>query len=494
MALLELVLKSKLIDNNQLDQWLARNEDRTDAMDKPKYVATALVNDGLLTQFQARQLLAGKSSGFIVEGKYKLLELIAVGGMGAVYLCEHIHMRRLVALKFLPKELTQSPEAVERFSREARAIAALDHPNIVRAFDLHRSDQYHYLIMEYVDGRNLADLVTQFGPFSVDRAVNYIVQAACGLQHAHDLGWVHRDIKPGNLLLDRRGVIKVLDLGLARLWNNAQDRLTTDFDNPNVLGTADYISPEQALASSEVDIRADIYSLGATLYYLLTGEQIFPAQTMAQKLLMHQTRPVPSVRALKPEVPEGLEHVLNKMLAKSPTQRHQSPAELVMALAPWTNTLVSPPAEEEMPRWCLAVSRAYPPETQRSISDFTLGSQTSRSTVNAMPPTARTGSHISLSGLMHPSASQVGMAPVTDSSDGHSSWRGRKIEPAQPTKPPTPLPEPTQTPMAKDWWWKVAAGVLAGIVVLLGAIVIYQANRSHTSPPIPKTPIREGRS
>ncbi|MCS7017446.1 MAG: serine/threonine protein kinase, partial [Gemmatales bacterium] len=194
-------------------------------------------------------------------GKYKVLEKLGSGGMGQVFLCEHLLMRRRVAIKVLPTSKAQDPAGLERFYREARAIAAVDHPNLVRAYDIDQADNLHFLVMEYVDGVSLQELVKKVGPLPVLRACHYIYGAAVGLQHVHEIGLVHRDIKPGNILVDRNGLVKILDLGLARFFHDA-DELTKKYDE-NILGTADYLSPEQAIDSHTVDIRADIYSLGA---------------------------------------------------------------------------------------------------------------------------------------------------------------------------------------------------------------------------------------
>src|SRR5207247_730125 len=211
--------------------------------------------------FQAEQFLAGKWRRFTL-GKYKVLERLGAGGMGSVYLCEHKLMRRRVAVKVLPTAKAADPASLERFYREARAVAALDHPNIIRAYDVDHEEDLHFLVMEYVDGLSLQDLVRKSGPLAPATAANYIGQAARGLQHAHEVaGLVHRDIKPGNLIVDRGGTVKILDMGLARFFNDQDDMLTQKYDE-NVLGTADYLAPEQALDSHNVDIRADVYSLG----------------------------------------------------------------------------------------------------------------------------------------------------------------------------------------------------------------------------------------
>ena len=195
--------------------------------------------------------------------------------MGQVYLAEHARMRRLVALKVLPVFSSDDHVARERFFREARAAGTLDHPNIVRVFDLCQEGKLLYLVMEYVEGVSLQAVVGRYGPMPVEAACHYARQVAFGLQHAHELGFVHRDIKPANLLVDRLGVAKILDLGLVRSEADREAGLTKQLDN-RILGTADYVAPEQAMDSSEVDIRADIYSLGATLYFLLAGRTAVP--------------------------------------------------------------------------------------------------------------------------------------------------------------------------------------------------------------------------
>jgi serine/threonine protein kinase len=347
-AFLELGYKSGLLEKKAVEEYCQRAPQEAPKPETPGQMANAMVRDGLLTNFQADSLLAGKWRGFLINGKYKLLQKVGAGGMGSVYLCEHIHMRRRIALKVLPLSMARDPEAVERFYREARAVAALDHPNIVRAHDIDREDDLHFLVMEYIDGNNLFDIIRRHGPMAVARAAHYIRQAALGLQHAHEAGLVHRDIKPGNLLLDRNGVVKVLDLGLARFFNEDEENLSRDQEVGNVLGTADYLAPEQ-VADSRVDIRADIYSLGVTLYYLLSGKSPFHEGTVSQKLIWHQVRQPKPIRLHRPDIPQDLAVVLEKMMAKDPFERYQSPMEVAEALLPWTQTAIGPPPEHEMP-------------------------------------------------------------------------------------------------------------------------------------------------
>src|SRR5262245_53528027 len=312
---LDLVRRSGVLDEKRLDTYLEKARAAGALPNEPGKLAGVLVRDGLLTHFQAEQLVAGKWRRFHI-GKYKVLERLGSGGMGSVYLCEHKLMRRRVAVKVLPTAKAEDPASLDRFYREARAVAALDHPNIVRAYDIDQDDKLHFLVMEYVDGSSLQDIVKKTGPMDVTRACHYIRQAALGLQHAHEAAaLVHRDIKPGNILVDRVGLVKVLDMGLARFFNDKEDNITKKYDE-NVLGTADYLAPEQALNSHEVDIRADIYSLGATFYFCLTGKTPFNEGTVAQKLIWHQTRQPKPIRTFRQDVPAALVAVIDSVMAK----------------------------------------------------------------------------------------------------------------------------------------------------------------------------------
>jgi serine/threonine protein kinase len=357
---LDMVRKSGVLDDERVSSFARTLTDSGVALDQPPALAQRMVRDGLLTTFQAKQILQGKYQRFVINGKYKLLEMLGAGGMGQVYLCTHIYMHRLVALKILPLDKLKDPSTVERFYREARAAAALDHPNIVRAYDIDREETprgtLHYLVMEYVDGASLQEMIARRGPMDPVRAANYMKQAADGLEHAHEAGLVHRDIKPGNLLLDRAGAVKVLDLGLARFFEAGKDNVTERYDEKNaILGTADYLAPEQA-RGDPVDIRADIYSLGATFYFLLTGKAPFEEGTITQKLLWSQTKAPKSVRELRPEIPAEMVPVLERMMAKDANDRYATPQAVIEALAPWTSTPIPPPTTDEMPRRSLAAA------------------------------------------------------------------------------------------------------------------------------------------
>ncbi len=319
----------------------------------PRALADSLIRQGMLTHFQAEKLLIGRWRGFIISGKYRLLERIGSGGMGAVYLCEHILMGRKVALKVLPVQQAEDPASLARFHREARAVARLDHPHIVRAHDIDREDKLHFLVLEFVDGCNLHDFVRRNGTLTPARAANFIRQAALGLEHAHQAGLVHRDMKPGNLLLDRQGTVKLLDMGLARFFHEDTGAFIKEFEAGYIIGTADYVAPEQ-IVDSRVDVRADIYSLGGTFYYLLVGKSPFQDGTTPQKMIWHQVRQPKSLRALRPDVPEALVQIIDKMMAKEAARRFQTPAEVVAALEPFAGVALAPPTEAEMPPSALA--------------------------------------------------------------------------------------------------------------------------------------------
>lgn len=344
----DLVRKSAVLDEPRLTAYVQKLKADPNTPNDLSGVAGLFVRDGLLTYFQAEQFLQGKWKRFSI-GKYKVLERLGSGGMGQVFLCEHKLMRRRVAVKVLPVNKASDPSSLDRFYREARAVAALDHPNIVRAYDIDQDDNLHFLVMEYVDGASLQEMVKKTGPMDVTRACHYMYWSAVGLQNAHQNGLIHRDIKPGNILVDRQGVVKILDLGLARFFHDEDDLITKKYDE-SVLGTADYLAPEQAIDSHMVDGRADIYSLGATFYFLLTGQPPYADGSVAQKLLWHQTRTPKSVKDLRPDVPADVAAVLNKMMAKKPEDRYATPADLAEALLPFTQTPIPPPPEAEMPQ------------------------------------------------------------------------------------------------------------------------------------------------
>jgi serine/threonine protein kinase len=363
------VRQSKLCEPPVLDAYLDKLRSLNATPSDSVGFARRLVADGLLTKYQAEQLLMGRWNNFVIQGKYKILERLSAGSMSDVFICEHILMKRVVALKVLPAEQSGDPASVARFHREARASAKLKHQNVVTVFDVDSAGKHHFLVAEYIDGSDLERVVKVSGLMPFARAANYIRQAAEGLQHAHEMGMVHRDIKPGNLLLDRRGTVKLLDLGLARLFQDETDGLTRMADGHLMLGTLDYLAPEQAIDSHSVDIRADIYGLGATFYFLLAGEALFAGSSKAQKFVQHKVFSVgPIIRGV-PGLPERLALVVEKMLAKNPADRYQTPAEVAHALEPWTTVPVSVPSIQEMPK--------LSPRTRRSLKEMGSGSDVS---------------------------------------------------------------------------------------------------------------------
>lgn len=366
--LLQLIRTSGMIEESVLTDYHKRSEASGRRLPtEAKAAADRMVADALLTDFQREQFLLGKWRGFTV-GKYKLLERVGIGGMGQVFLCEHMHMKRHVAIKVLPPAKAEQPSALGRFYREARAAGSIQHQNIVRTFDIDQDGNLHYIVMEYVDGTNLLDLVKQFGKLDIGRAVDYAYQVAVGLDYAFRNGIVHRDVKPGNVLITRHGQAKILDMGLARFYRDTTDQLTVQYDDKIVLGTADYVAPEQVANSHGADTRADVYALGATLYYLLTGQPPFPVGTVSQKLLWHRTKDPAPIHELRPEVPEGLAAVVVKMMKKDPNQRFQSPGEVAAELAKWIPQDVALPTEAEMPTLSPAARKVMETEDEVTLS------------------------------------------------------------------------------------------------------------------------------
>jgi len=339
--LIDRIRKSGLVAPSDLHTFLA--DPRSDpGSGSSRHILDRLTEVHLITKFQADRLAAGKYKGFVL-GSYTILDRLGAGGMGQVFLAEHAAMRRFVALKVLPGNVCEDDIARERFLREARAAATLDHPNIVRVYDMNREGKLLYLVMEYVEGVSLQALVEKDGRRSAAAAASYAQQVALGLQHAHERGHVHRDIKPGNLLVDRAGVAKLLDLGLVRSESDGDSKLTSQLGGARtILGTVDYLAPEQALDSSNVDIRADIYSLGATLYFLLAGHPVFPEGRAGQKLMWQQWRDPAPIDTVRPDVPDALAAIVHRALAKKREERFQTPQEMADALGRWVGGLVPP--------------------------------------------------------------------------------------------------------------------------------------------------------
>ncbi|MEC9091143.1 MAG: Hsp70 family protein [Planctomycetota bacterium] len=295
-------------------------------------LAREFIRAGLLTRFQVGRIIKGKHHGLVLANN-ALLEKIGEGGMGKVYRAQHLTMKRMVAVKVLNELATKDKYSARRFHREVQAAAQLIHPNIVAAFDASEEHGRHFLVMEYVDGVDLQSHVESNGRLTCEKGVEIIIQAAKGLQYAHHKGIIHRDIKPGNLLLCRDGTVKILDMGLARFDTGSgvdgelsDDSLTSD---NQIVGTVDFMSPEQADDSKRVEHHCDIYSLGCTFYFLLTGEPPFFRSTLLNTLIAHRADPIPSVKEKLNEIPEEIDYLITRMLQKDPRKRIRSMQDVI---------------------------------------------------------------------------------------------------------------------------------------------------------------------
>jgi serine/threonine protein kinase len=314
----------------EVDQLLEATGDLLPRFPEPRALARELVQRNWLTPFQINQLFQGRAQELVL-GQYLLLERLGEGGMSQVFKARHRSMSRIVALKVIHKERLNNPDAVSRFYREIKAAAQLSHPNVVIAYDADQVGETHFFAMECVEGTDLSKLVKKGGPVGIEQACDCIRQAALGLQHAHERGLIHRDIKPSNLMLTTDGVVKVLDLGLARF--DGSERTNTNLTQVGtVVGTPDYLAPEQALNARSADARADLYSLGCTFYFLLTGKPPFRGSGLSEILMKHQLEQAPPLEQLRPEVPARVRAIVNTLMAKKPEDRYQTAAELVAAL------------------------------------------------------------------------------------------------------------------------------------------------------------------
>jgi len=341
----ELLRQHSLLEPTQLD---AVQADLQAQFPEPRALARDLMQRGWLTPFQVSKLAQGEAPD-LAMGPYVLLDEIGQGAMGQVFKARHLKQGHIVALKVVRKDQKSNPKVLSRFRREIQAITRLSHPNVVTACDIDEVDRAGFFAMEFVEGVNLHDLIRQ-GPMPLASAIDYVRQAATGLQHAYEKGLIHRDIKPGNLLItapatkpgpDQRagrwGVLKILDLGLVLLRQREGrkkrgDSLTHLTGEGLMLGTVDYVAPEQVMSPSEVDIRADLYSLGCTFYEMLTGHVPFPNGSPGKKLYCHQEVPPLSVEQFRPGLPREIPVVVSKLMAKAPNDRFQTPAHLASTL------------------------------------------------------------------------------------------------------------------------------------------------------------------
>jgi serine/threonine protein kinase len=339
------------LSGEQVEQFAARFPECEPA----QQLAAALVEEGQLTRYQAKQIWAGQPKGLVL-GQYRILDELGKGGFGHVYQAVHTLMDRVVAIKVISPQLIEDCRARTWFRREVLATTQLCHPNIVMAYDANDVDNVLFLVMEYVDGPNLDAHVKEQGPLPVDLACELMRQAALGLQHAHEKGLVHRDVKPANLLLPRAtwcraqtgqngqagaqpgsqpALLKVVDFGLARLHRAATSGTLMLHNDKTFLGTPDFVSPEQARDLHAVDIRSDLYSLGCTFYYILTGQRPFRGSTVLEVIVQHLEKEPEPLELLRRDVPAEVRSIIRHLMAKDPEQRWQTPAELITALTGW---------------------------------------------------------------------------------------------------------------------------------------------------------------
>lgn len=329
---IESLKRSGLVPEEELLSY--SEEFKSSGIDSQEEIAAKLVEKNVLTPYQAERILQGQAEDCVLAERYHLLEKIGAGGMGNVFRALDTKLNRVVAIKLMTPHNLSDPDAVARFKREARALAQLALPNVVQAFDTGEDRGRNFLVMEFVQGIGLNQLVKDKGPVPPSVAADYIYQTALGMLHAHERGLIHRDIKPANLLLTGEGEIKILDLGLARFL---QDQIPDgELTRENVgLGTPDYMSPEQFRDARNVDPRADIYSLGCTLYYLIAGQVPFPGSSLSEKAHAHENEEPPPLEERIPEIPVGLALVVYKMMAKRSSDRFQNMREVAEALAPY---------------------------------------------------------------------------------------------------------------------------------------------------------------
>jgi eukaryotic-like serine/threonine-protein kinase len=379
--LLSLIRQSGVLDRREFKEVSSKVENGEYPHDS-RALAGRLVAEGILTEFQASRLLLQKVHG-LVMGRYVILDRLGAGARGRVFKAQHRLMGRVVALKVIAPQIATRASSIARFHREMRLIGRLDHPNVIRAFDADQIGASLYIIMEYVPGRSLDHVLDDRGPLPAAAVVNYMTQAACGLGHAHDRGIIHRDIKPSNLFLSEEGQVKVLDLGLSALME-ADTAASFATAAGFVVGTLHYMSPEQC-AGTDIDVRSDLFSLGCTMYHLLSGQVPFPGETVAECFAWRiQRGPVP-ITKLRPEVSPQIVQVLDKLLARRREDRFQTAAEAALALQGLTHLEVGGrPARDPTPH-----SPTDPRVPKPAGSSVASSAVHSPSTPSLEPPGAR---------------------------------------------------------------------------------------------------------
>lgn len=425
----------------------------------PVVVATWLVDQGHLSRWQAEQLLGGRTAFRL--GRYKLIEKIGAGGMGAVYKAEQVGLGRIVAVKLMGQELLEKPGALDRFLREIQLVAKLQHPNIVSAYDADQVAGRHFLVLEYVEGQDLEQILQQTDVLPIGVACEVILQAARGLQHAFERGIVHRDIKPGNLLITQGAegnfVVKILDMGLARFTRDPGNASLTK--SGQIMGTPDYMAPEQVEDTRKVDTRADVYSLGSSLFEMLTGRPPFEGGSSTRRLMARLAGEAPRLRAVAPEMPEALDAVIARMIARNPEERYATPGEAAAALAPFA---------QEGSRVVIEAGAA-----PREASD-----------TRDMSADISSKALGDLAGKTSRSSTSIGLQAALDKSlDEFDSLLQNLRATSAETTLGTALVQ-REEDEAKDWHWKIVAAAIA-VLALTGGFGWHVLGTTHLAIDIP---------
>lgn len=452
-----------ILDAAQLEKM---NRVRKGREPEPRALARELLNSGWITAYQANQLLQGRGAELVL-GPYLLLERLGEGGMGEVFKARHQLMNRTVALKIIRKERLAYPEAVQRFHREIRLAAQLDHPHLVRAHDAAQVGGLSFLVMEFAEGADLHRLVQKSGPLPVGQACLYVRQAALGLQHAHERGLVHRDIKPSNLQATDEGrTVKVLDMGLARSQtpDANEDGKTELTQAHSVMGTPDFIAPEQIDDPRKADARTDIYSLGCTFYYLLAGRPPFPDGAWEEKLFCHRKIEPQPIEQRRPDVPLALGTVLRKMMAKRPEDRFPTCAAVAETLAPFRG-----------------IARPMP-----VMTDGRAGPQTPTNAGPLTPPQAMPAPQASHSAT-YSAGWTLDLPPSVASAPGQDA----PMPQATALLPPTARSSPQHTKRKRLWPITAGSAGLALLVLLLVVFWPKSASRSKHERPKVDRPLAE---
>ena len=459
----QLALQSGLIDADRLATcWATIPADKRTADAVDRRLARKTIEDGHLTLWQAQQILAGRSQGFRFD-RYVLLQLIGEGGMGRVYLALDGRLHRKVALKILSRERMNNPRALSRFRREAKVGAQLQHENLVRIYDEGQANGHHYLVMEFIEGKSVGKIIQERGPLPPTVVARLGMQIALGLEHATGKGLIHRDVNPMNIMLARDGAAKLTDLGLAIDLSDQDDLVTRD---GATVGTFDYISPEQARHSRSVDTRADLYSLGCSLYHMLAGRVPFPMPSLPEKLYAHQAL---EPDALPTAVPEGMAAVVRKLMAKAPGDRYQRPAEAARDLEPFVGAA-----------WTLAEVEAAPPLPALARPD-------EEGTAPTRPEVMRPGSDAELG----PGPDTPAGSSTTPLVDGLSLFPQLDLGPAlnlSGSRTEDRKPQPARVPAEGSRRKLILVGLAVMVVAAAGATFAALGGRRPKTPATPTKP------